>query len=358
VLKHTVFKGRLGPVINEFRKDNMAPIAKGNSLEHPLATDYNMKNISAEFSNYVKEYGTVSYLVLRNDSIVHEEYWDGWNKDSLSNSYSMAKSVVGLLVGCAIQDSAIKSVDESICTYLPDFNCDVNKKVTIKNLLNMSSAIDFDESYISPFAFSAEALYTSDLHDAVYEHSLKGEPGKLFDYQSGNTELLCMILEKATGKKLADYASEKIWSKVGAEQNAFWSTDEKKLARAFCCFISNARDFSRLGLLVNHNGNLYNTQIIDSTYLAQATTPNTAMLDEDGKPCQKYGYQFWMLKYKGIDIKYYRGILGQYIICIPSKNIVAVRLGKRRSKEKVDGHPTDLYKIINESLDLSDINLK
>lgn len=352
VIQHTLLKGRLGPTIDEYRKDNLGLIAKGTTQAYPLAKDYNIRSVSKEFANYVNDYGTVAFLALRNDSIVHEEYWNDWTKDSLSNSYSMAKSVVSLLVGCALHDGKIKSLDDAICTYLPEFNCEVNGKVTIKNLLTMSSGIDFDESYISPFAFSAEALYTSDLKTATFEHKLVGVPGKQFDYQSGNTELLCLILERVTGKDLASYASEKLWSKMGVEKDAFWSQDDQQLARAFCCFISNARDFARFGSLINHHGKMYEQQLVDSAYVTEATQANTAMLDEDGKPCKKYGYQFWMLEYKGYHIKYYRGILGQYIITIPELNYVAVRLGKQRSKEKIDGHPKDVFLILDETLSL------
>jgi hypothetical protein len=147
VLQNTVFKGRLGPVINEYYKDSQAVIKAGAAIEIPNSTYKNKKAISKEFTEYVKELGTVSFVVLKNDSVLHEEYWDGWNKDSISNSYSMAKSFVSLLVGCAIKDGLVKSVDEPICNYLPDFNCEVNGPITIKHLLTMSSAIDFNESY-------------------------------------------------------------------------------------------------------------------------------------------------------------------------------------------------------------------
>jgi len=142
VLKHTIFKGRLGPVINEYQKDPIQIIKGGATIEIPTSVNYNRRKLSDSFQKYVKDYGTVAYLVLKNDSILHEEYWDGWTKDSLSNSYSMAKSFVSLLVGCAIHDGLIKSLDEPICNYLPDFYCDINKPVTIKHLLTMSSAID------------------------------------------------------------------------------------------------------------------------------------------------------------------------------------------------------------------------
>jgi CubicO group peptidase (beta-lactamase class C family) len=354
VLKHTIFKGRLGPVINEYQKDPIQIIKGGATIEIPTSVNYNRRKLSDSFQKYVKDYGTVAYLVLKNDSILHEEYWDGWTKDSLSNSYSMAKSFVSLLVGCAIHDGLIKNLDEPICNYLPDFNCDINKPVTIKHLLTMSSAIDFSESYINPFVYAAEALYGSNLRESTYKHKLAGEPGKVFDYQSGNTELLCLIIEKVTGKKLADYASEKLWMPLAPYKDAYWSLDrENGLARAFCCFISDARDFSKFGILLNHQGNYMGRAVIDSLYLKEALKPAVWLKDEDGKDCDKYGYQFWMLNYRGLEIKYCRGILGQYIVSIPSKNIVVVRLGHKRSKDKKDGHPVDLFKIIDEALILA-----
>jgi len=354
VLKHTVFKGRLGPTINEYRKDALDKIDVGNLLPIPLQVNYNKEKLSNSFVEYVNKLGTVSFVVLKNDSVLHEEYWDGWNKDSLSNSYSMAKSFVSLMVGCALHDGLIKSIDEPVCNYLPNFNCGVNKPVTIKHLLTMSSAIDFTESYINPFVYAAEALYGNHLETATLSHKLAGTPGVNFDYESGNTQLLCMILEKVTGKKLAAYASEKLWKPIGAQKTAYWSLDnENGLARAFCCFNSNALDFARFGILMNHQGNFFGTQVIDSAYMKAATTPATWLKDEDGNTCTKYGYQFWMVNYKGLTVNYCRGILGQYIISIPSKNIVAVRLGHKRSKEKINGHPVDLYNIIDEALRLS-----
>ena len=354
VLQNTVFKGRLGPVINEYYKDSQAVIKAGAAIEIPNSTYKNKKAISKEFTEYVKELGTVSFVVLKNDSVLHEEYWDGWNKDSISNSYSMAKSFVSLLVGCAIKDGLVKSVDEPICNYLPDFNCEVNGPITIKHLLTMSSAIDFNESYINPFVYAAEALYGNDVRKTTYEHKLVGTPGKVFDYQSGNTQLLCMIIEKVTNQKINTYASEKLWKPMGAYKNASWSQDKKDgLARAFCCFNSNALDFSRYGILLNHTGKFNGVEVVDSTYMTEATTAADYLIDEEGNACTKYGYQFWLVNYKGMEIKYCRGILGQYIIAIPSKNLVAVRLGHKRSKEKKNGHPIDLFKIIDEALLIS-----
>jgi len=216
----------------------------------------------------------------------------------------------------------------------------------------MSSSISFNESYINPFGFAAEALYGNNLKELIYRYKLEGEPGKNFDYQSGNTQLLCFILEKTTGMNIYTYASNKIWKNIGAQKNALWCLDKKNgEARAFCCFNSNAKDFSRLGQLMLHNGNYNGTQIIDTNYV-KATT-KAAKIFSDNLPNNKYGYHWWLINYKGEEIFYARGILGQYIFCIPSKKIVAVRLGHKRSKEKINDHPADVYIYLEEALNLN-----
>lgn len=351
VFQYTIFKGKLGPDINEFTKDHLGIVEKGNPIKLPNHKNYNKKKPSKGFYDLSKQNGTTAFLVLKNDSILYEEYFEGLPADSTSNSFSMAKSIVGVLVGCAIKDGKIKNVNEPISNYLPDFDLKHKGKVTIEHLLTMSSGINFNESYINPFGFAAEALYGKDLKGLIYKYEAELEPGKIFDYQSGNTELLCMILEKATGKKIYEYASEKIWKNVGAEKNATWCLDkENGLARAFCCFNSNAKDFSRIGQLMMHKGNYNGIQIVDSNYVEK--TISAANMTSEGKKNDKYGYHWWLLKTQGKDIFYARGILGQYILCIPNENLIVVRLGHKRSKEKINDHPADVYSYVKEGLDL------
>lgn len=352
VFQYTIFKGKMGPDINEFTKDNLGVVEKGSYIPIPNSQNYNKKKPSGKFYTLSKETGTTAFVVLKNDSVLYEEYFEGIPQDSISNSFSMSKSIVGLLVGCAIKEGKIKSVDEPISNYLPDFDPESKGKITIKHLLTMSSSISFNESYINPFGFAAEALYGNNLKELIYRYKLEGEPGKNFDYQSGNTQLLCFILEKATGMNIYTYASNKIWKNIGAQKNALWCLDKKNgEARAFCCFNSNAKDFSRLGQLMLHNGNYNGIQIIDTNYV-KATT-KAAKIFSDNLPNNKYGYHWWLINYKGEEIFYARGILGQYIFCIPSKKIVAVRLGHKRSKEKINDHPADVYIYLEEALNLN-----
>jgi CubicO group peptidase (beta-lactamase class C family) len=352
VLEYTIFKFKLGPDIHEYTKDPLSIIEKGNSYTIPFHRNYNQQKLNRWFYDLKDSLGTVSYLVIKNDSLLYEEYFDGYTHDSLSNSFSMAKSIVGLLIGVAQQEGKL-NIEDYIQKYIPDFDEKNKNKVKIVDLLTMSSGINFSESYLNPFGFAAEALYGSNLKKLIYKYELKEAPGKNFSYQSGNTQLLCMILEKATGKKIAEYASEKLWKKIGAEKNAKWSLDsENGLARAFCCFNSNAADFAKLGMLMLNYGKFKNVQVVDSSYIVKSITP--AKIMADGKPNDKYGYQWWICQYKNENIFYARGILGQYIICIPSKNMVVVRLGHKRSQHKINDHPIDFYKYIDAALEISE----
>jgi CubicO group peptidase (beta-lactamase class C family) len=265
----------------------------------------------------------------------------------------MAKSFVSILTGIALDEGKIKSVDQPVSDFLPEFKEGENSKLTIKHLLTMSSGINFDEDYVNPLAYPAQSYYGSDLKKLTYKYKVKDEPGKAFIYLSGNTELLSFILEKATGKTLSEYASEKLWKPLGAKNSAFWSLDHKDGSeKAYCCFNSNAPDFARIGELYLDSGKWNGQQLISSQYVIHSITP--ADLLSGSAKNDEYGYSWWLIPdYKGHRIFYARGILGQYIICIPDKKMVVVRLGKKR-KQKDDkaSHPPDVFLYIDAALEM------
>jgi CubicO group peptidase (beta-lactamase class C family) len=345
---NTYFKGRSGPDIDEYKIFSNREVKAGTYLPIPNGKDYNKQTIDTKAFD---PYRTIAYLIIKNDSVRYEQYWDGYDENSVSNSFSMAKSFVGILVGCAIQDGYIKSLDQQVGDFIPQYKEGNNSKLTVRHLLTMSSGINFDEDYVNPFAYPAAAYYGSDIKKLTMGYKVTEEPGKVFKYLSGNTELLGMIIEKASGKTLGEYMSARLWQPIGAKNSAFWSLDhENGMEKAYCCFNSNARDFSRFGLLYLHNGNWNGKQLVAEDFVKQATQA-APLLDEQGKPNAVYGYQWWTLDYKGHHIPYCRGILGQYIIVIPDKNMVIVRLGHKRDKEKQNDHPKDLFIYIDRALD-------
>ncbi|MBK9479483.1 MAG: serine hydrolase [Bacteroidetes bacterium] len=349
-IANTYLKGRSGPSISEYKIFSYHTVLNDSAQNWPSARDFNKNKLSAEQRVEFEDYKTTAFLVLKNDSVKYEEYWDGFSDTSHTNSFSMGKSIVSILVGIAIDEHKIKSVDQPIVDFIPEFAVGANAKVTVKHLLTMSSGINFDEDYINPFAYPAAAYYGSDLKALTYDYQVTEEPGKNWKYLSGNTELLGFVLEKATGKSISEYASEKLWKPMGANHPAYWSLDhEGGVEKAYCCFNSNARDFARFGSLYLHQGSWKGKQLVSKQYV-QESIRAADLIDDNGGKNNKYGYSWWLLNYKNHPIYYMRGILGQYVFVIPDKNMVVVRLGHKRSTEKINDHPKDVYLFLDAAL--------
>src|SRR3954468_14742033 len=262
-IANTYLKGRSGPSLTEYKIFDNREVKAGNYQKWSISKNYNSKRISPQQASDFAQLQTIAYVVVKNDSLIHEQYWDGFGEDSYTNSFSMAKSFVSILVGMAIDEGKIKSVDQPVGDFLPEFKTGEKSILTIKHLLTMSSGIDFDEDYVNPFAYPAQAYYGSDLRKLTFRYKTKSEPGKEFIYLSGNTELLSFILSKATGKTISEYASEKLWKPLGAKNSAFWSLDHKNgEEKAYCCFNSNATDFARIGELYLDSGKWNGQQLI------------------------------------------------------------------------------------------------
>jgi len=305
---------------------------------------YNVMKIQPAEQAAFDSFGTTAFVVIRDKKIVHEEYWDGTTDTTRSNSFSVAKSIVSLMIGCLIDEGKIKSVEQPITDFLPDFKNSNGFNLRIKDLLTMSSGLDWNEGYSSLFSPTTEAYYGSHLADQVLSLNVKEEPGKVFNYQSCNTQLLSLVIEKVTGKTLSEFASEKLWKPLGAEHPALWSLDRADgVEKGYCCFNSTATDFARIGQMVLDSGQFNNQQVVSKSYLKEATSPATWLKGENGGPLDYYGYQFWMLTHKGHKVVYARGILGQYIFIIPSLDAVVVRLGTERSKIQLRHVPKDIF---------------
>jgi CubicO group peptidase (beta-lactamase class C family) len=316
-------------------------VATGEGIEWPLSKNYNNKPMPAELKSTLEQYKTVSFLVIKNDSILYEQYWEDKSDTSHTNSFSMAKSIIGVLIGIAIDEGKIKSLDQKVGDFIPEYKTESRAQLTIRHLITMSAALSWDEAYANPLSVTTEAYYGTDLFSLVKDQEVVGIPGKEFNYQSGCSQLLGFIIEKATGKHIAEYASEKLWKPLNAMHAAEWSLDKKDgTEKAYCCFYSNARDFARIGSLYLHHGNWHGNQILDSTYVVESVTP--APLDDNGQPNKVYGYHWWIGDYSGKHIFYCRGILGQYIVAIPDENIIFVRLGHKRGEKAADGSLLDM----------------
>lgn len=304
---------------------------------------YNTVAIPDKYLPVFEQLGTIAYVIIKDSTLLFDQYWEDYSPESHSNSFSMAKSIVSLAIGAAIDDGFIKNVDQLVSDFYPEFQGYNGKPLTLRHLLTMSAGVDFDEAYSSPFSPTTKLYYGDNLQQIALGMKEIEEPGVNFIYQSGVTQLLAFIVEKATGENISSYVSRKFWTPMNAEEDALWSLDKKDgIEKAYCCFNSNARDFARFGQLILNKGDWNGRQLISPSYLKEATTPDTGLLfKEYNETNHCYGFQFWHLTYKGMEIPYMRGILGQYIFIIPDLNAVVVRLGHKRSEIRSDQHYPD-----------------
>ncbi len=274
---------------------------------------------------YFEDEETVAFLIIHNDTIKYERYFEGYDETSIVPSFSMAKSILSILIGCAIDEGLIQSTDEPVTNYIPELKENGFDKVTILHLLQMTSGLKFNEGYYNPFGEVATFYYGTNLRKAITKSKLEVEPGKRFDYVSGSPQILGLLLERALkGKTISEYFQEKLWMPLGMEYDASWSIDRKKngLEKTFCCINARARDFAKIGRLYLNNGNWNGEQIVPENWVSESTK-----VDTTGGSVWYYQYQWWLPSLDGDFMA--EGILGQFIYVNPSKNLVIVRLGKK-----------------------------
>ncbi|MGO1244469.1 serine hydrolase [Sphingobacterium sp. JB170] len=289
----------------------------------PQSTRYNNQNIA--FEEFIEQKHSVAFLVIQNDTIQYEKYFQGYDEESTVASFSMAKSFTSMLIGIAIDEGLIKSVNEPVTNYIPELRANGFEAVTIKHLLQMTSGLDFNEAYKNPFGHVATFYYGTNLRKAISKLKLARSPGEKFEYTSGQSQLLGLIVERAIGdRSITDYFHEKIWKSIGMEYDASWSIDRKKdgLEKTFCCVNAKARDFAKLGRLYLHKGNWEGKQIISQKWVEESTKIDTA----DGS-AWNYQYQWWLPSRDGDFTA--DGLLGQYIYVNPKRNLIIVRLGTK-----------------------------
>jgi CubicO group peptidase (beta-lactamase class C family) len=317
--------------VDDYKIFNNRTVATSSKLHWYKGTSYNNIQPDLKLRKELEDLKSLALVVVRNDSMLYEEYWEGYKDSTISGSFSVAKSIVSILTGIALQEGKIHSLDDKVYKYVPSFNKGEQRKVSIRDLLTMTSGTNWNESYINPFSMTTRAYYGNDLAKTATAVSVVDTPGTKWIYKSGDYEILSLVIESATGKTLSDYASEKIWKPLNAEQNALWSLDDDGgIEKAYCCFNATARDFARVGDLYLHNGKWKGTQLVNEKYVKESVKP-VMVTDDKGKMVDYYGFGWWLLPDRP-GVFYARGILGQYVIVIPKKNAVVVRLGNKRGE--------------------------
>lgn len=347
-LWNTYLAGRSGPSATEYTIFENRKVEAKNGTPLLRSKLYNTAKLPAEADSLFNKFDAHAFVVIRNDSLLHEQYWDGFSDTSHTNSFSIAKTYCGILLGCALKDGYVKSLDQPVADFIPEFKEGEKAKVTLRHLISMTSGIGFDESYVNPFAYPAEGYYGSNVLAACIRYEMQETPGQTFRYLSGNSALLGICIAKATGKTLSQYLSDRLWKDLECERDAWWSLDKKDgQEKGFCCLNSNATDFARIGMLYLNYGKWKGKQIVDSDYVATSIIPSNCK-EDDGTPNKSYGYNWWLTEHVGLKIFYARGILGQYVICVPEKKLVIVKLGRARRPKTTSNHcPQDVATCID-----------
>ena len=329
--------------ISDYEYFDNREIKSANPQPWALHKQYNTIDESDKLKELNDERKTKSFLVIKNDSILFEKYYDGHKQTDISNSFSVAKSIVTSMMGKAIMEGKIKSLDQPVSDFFEEYKNGLASELTVGDLASMSSGMKWNEKYYSVINITSESYFTDDLRSVILGQEIENKPGKGFRYSSGDTQLLAMIIEKATGTSLSNYLSQKFWDPMGAENLALWQIDSKEsgMEKAYCCIAATARDFARFGKLYIDKGKWGDTEILDSSFVELSLNPVF-----DDSPF--YGYGWWLYEFEGKKVFTMNGHRGQFVISFPDENIIIVRQGDFNNKGRVSERSGDLYQYISE----------
>lgn len=288
---------------------------------------------------YAKEFNSYTVIVVHNGEIQLEWYADGRTADQLTESQSMHKTLMGLFVGIAIEDGYIDSVDEPVSTYIEEWHGDPRGDVTLKNLLQMSSGLGQYPFGLNPFSGSMDWLYAGNTLDPLLNMPLADwERGTRYEYNNLNSELLGLVIERASGKRYADYLEEKLWRPMGGERAQVWLDREDGLAHTSCCLAAPAMDWARFGMMLLGKGKVNGNRIVSEAWIDEMITRSPS--------ANHYGYQTWLgyddppfplgsgstaptasEPYLARDTFLTWGRGQQHVWVSPSMNLVVVRIG-------------------------------
>lgn len=291
----------------------------------------------AEAERYAEETGSVALLIYHQGALRYEKYWPGFDRTTRTNPNSMHKPVLGLMVGAAIDDGFIDSVDDPASKWITEWQGDARRTITVRDLLQMSSGLEVP---IFGTWKSAKILFGSDLAAGVLGLPSVNPSGSEYQYSNANSQLLLILLERATGQRYSSYLSSRLWQRLGADDASLWMDREGGLPRGFCCLFATARDWLRVGRLFLDGGRVGDDQVIPIEWIADTVMP--------APKNSNFGYQIWLgsppsteRRYNDYTVKAYHsepfaakdiiyidGFGGQRVYIVPSLELVIVRTGK------------------------------
>ena len=327
------------------RAATASPLARAAS-EPALRYDYQGRSFSLD--EYMTRNPATALLVARDDTILVERYQYGRTDRDRFTSWSMAKTVTSMLIGIAIGEGRIRSVDDPAATYVPKLEGTEYGRTSLRYLLQMSSGVRFVEEYtgvddVSRLATETFRQLGSGGVASVTPYNERVAPaGTRFSYASVETEVLGLVLAAAVGRPVAQYLQEKIWQPIGAEADATWIIDRSGQEVTFCCFNAVLRDYARLGLLLAHDGSWRGRQIVPATWIRDATSVRADqphLRPRTATPFFGYGYQTWIFP-DDRRMFAFLGVRGQAIYVDPASHVVLVTTAVRKLPRDPGGAET------------------
>jgi CubicO group peptidase (beta-lactamase class C family) len=309
------------------RADTPLAIAPPSTPEFAAALD--------EVVAYAAARNSTGLIILYRNQIVREEYWQGYDETSVFNAMSMSKTIVGLLVGVAIAEGHIPSLDVPAANYLPEWRQDSRQTITLRDLIYMQSGLRNERNTTRPTSDLVQLYIGSDIVKTTLNIPTVRPPGEVFDYNNVNSQVLAIVLERATGMKYEDYLSTRLWQPLSATDGSVWRDRPNGMAKTFCCLFATAQDWARVGQLFLHEGRVGNTAIVSAEWIRQMQVPSPLEAT--------FGKHIWLKArtpehpnvdqaatqpFLAEDTLYLDGRDLQRVYIIPSRQLVIVRMGE------------------------------
>ena len=307
--------------------------------------------LDAEELQALDSSGAASFLVIQRDTLRYERYAHGHDRTTVTNSFSMAKTITALAYGLA-EDRGYLHMNDEVGTHIPRFSGAAGQGLIVEEVLQMRSHIPFGEDYKNPLGFMARAYYRDDLRGLMQPYLPTSDPGATWEYQGGNTMLLEELVREATDVPVGKWVETELWHRMGAESDAYWGLDapeaEGGIERSFAQFYATSRDYARFGQLLLDSGRWRGTTLVGEDFVTRLLTPIAGRTRECD--VQHYGYQIWLGTDKaGHGFAVMQGHRGQYIIVVPALDLVVVRTGYEVDKAKENHIPLEVHRCLERA---------
>ncbi|TXH89577.1 MAG: class C beta-lactamase-related serine hydrolase [Rhodoferax sp.] len=319
---------------NSIAMHNSAEVLPWSVEEKPLPTSFQFQGKEYALKDWIAQTGTTGLMVVADGKVAFEQYYQGNTAQTEAISWSLGKSFVSSLIGFALADGSIKSLRDPVSDYVPSLKGGGYEGVPIQDVLEMSSGIEFDEDYANPDAginvLGQRIFLGQTTNDWIAQRTRAKAPGTELHYISIDTQVLGMVLEAATGKSVAQYMQDQLWSRIGAEGDARWITDAHGAVLAFAGLNARLRDYARFGQLYLDGGrNLRGEPVLPEAWVRGSVKPRTPYLQpgremQEGNPRLGYAYQWWVPQ--GDEGEFSAiGVYGQFIYVNPTRRVVIAK---------------------------------